>query len=552
MIEETAFDYMGWVKMNTAPESTTKPPKDQGNGHHKDEAGAMMGATTAKAESTTRVPGCTAYGIKALQSECAIMASTPADSHMREKTLNIACLKLGSLIAGGELARDVVERELRLAAQKTGLPDIEIDVKFKHSIPDGMKTPRTRKDILMEEETRSDELLEHEEQEKIDQEIEHEERTKAIAGQTQKRWEIRQRLLAKMGRQGDPVPPKSRYAKVTLTELFNRKRPRYLLDGLLYEFESSVLVGESDVGKSFLALDWCICIALGIPSHGHATLKRKVIFIAGEGSAHYPERIDACLRKYGRTLEELEENFSFVNVPVPLLEKDDTHIREFIRQKKSELEEEGGDGLGLIVFDTLSRCTAGKNESDNGLMALAIQECERVRDGIAAMHVLIIHHNSDKPNAPDTGRGASSLKGTVNVMMTLKKDLKGDTLVLTLIRSKDHAEGIQDRMRRVVVPTSLWDEQKREYITSCIMEPVEGNGTLTKRAAPDEKALTPTQKRILKALPDGGLTFTEWHLKTEASKSTMSAAIREFERRELIQPRTTDGLYRKASDECEH
>src|SRR2546421_220598 len=102
MIEETTFDYMGLLKINTTPEGTAKQVKDQGNGHHKD--ATATATATAKAESAARPPGCTAYGIKALQSECAIMASTPADSQRREKTLNIACLKLGSLIAGGELA----------------------------------------------------------------------------------------------------------------------------------------------------------------------------------------------------------------------------------------------------------------------------------------------------------------------------------------------------------------------------------------------------------------------------------------------------------------
>jgi RecA-family ATPase len=529
MTDATSIDVMlGWVKMNTAPEDTPYQAKAKSNGHDK-------GATTKAA--STGASGCTAYGARALQREGAIVASTPAGG--REIALNKACFKLGRLIGGGELTREAVESVLRRAAQETWLPDTEIDAKLKRSIADGIKQPRTRKDVIVDEETRSDEELKQEEQERIDQEAEHEVRQEAIAAQVQKRWEIRQRLLVEMDRQTDPLPPKSRYAKVTLTELFSKKKPRYLLDDFLYEFESSLLVGESDVGKSLLALDWCICIALGIPCHGHATLKRKVIFIAGEGAAHYPQRIDACLRKHGRTLEELEENFSFVNVPVPLLEKDDKEIRAFIRQKKSELEEEGGDELGLIVFDTLSRCTAGKNESDNGIMTLAIQECERIRDELAAMHALIIHHNSDRPNAPDTGRGASSLKGTVNAMMTLKKERDGDTLVLTLIRSKDHAEGIQDRMRRVVVPTSLWDEQKREYMTSCIMEPVEGM-ILTKRAAPEEKALTLMQKRILKALPDEGLTFTAWRQKAGVSKSTMSTALKAISTRELILPPTTD------------
>ena len=85
--------------------------------------------------------GDTPYGLKALADECRIVATTQQGG--RETALNLACLKMGSLIAGNELTQGTVERELREAAQRSGLDEREIDTKFRHSIPDGMKTPRS-------------------------------------------------------------------------------------------------------------------------------------------------------------------------------------------------------------------------------------------------------------------------------------------------------------------------------------------------------------------------------------------------------------------------
>lgn len=100
-------------------------------------------AAAPRHTNTTRHKGIgdTPYGLKALEAKCAIVATTLEGG--REKALNEACLKMGSLIAGNELTQETVERDLRDAARRSGLTDREIDTKFKHSIPTGMKTPRS-------------------------------------------------------------------------------------------------------------------------------------------------------------------------------------------------------------------------------------------------------------------------------------------------------------------------------------------------------------------------------------------------------------------------
>jgi ABC-type glutathione transport system ATPase component len=41
--------------------------------------------------------------------------------------------------------------------------------------------------------------------------------------------------------------------------------------------ELHALVGPSGSGKSFVALDWALCVAAGIPWHGRETIQGKVL-----------------------------------------------------------------------------------------------------------------------------------------------------------------------------------------------------------------------------------------------------------------------------------
>lgn len=84
----------------------------------------------------------TPYGLAALDTECQDVASAPNGS--RNESLNRAAYSLGQLIAGNELSRGTVERELYAAAERAGLGHREIERTMRSGIESGMKSPRTR------------------------------------------------------------------------------------------------------------------------------------------------------------------------------------------------------------------------------------------------------------------------------------------------------------------------------------------------------------------------------------------------------------------------
>ena len=91
---------------------------------------------------------CSVYADKALQSECEMILS--ANDGEQESTLNAAALKIGSLVAGGELDRATARDELMAAALRmvdfdTAKPWTagQLESKIKRGLDHGARNPRS-------------------------------------------------------------------------------------------------------------------------------------------------------------------------------------------------------------------------------------------------------------------------------------------------------------------------------------------------------------------------------------------------------------------------
>lgn len=80
------------------------------------------------------------YAAAALDGEC--RAVTQAREGTRNHILNIAAVKLGSLVGAGLLTRSTVESELTAAARAAGLPAPEIAKTLRSGLDAGMRRPR--------------------------------------------------------------------------------------------------------------------------------------------------------------------------------------------------------------------------------------------------------------------------------------------------------------------------------------------------------------------------------------------------------------------------
>lgn len=89
--------------------------------------------------------GASAYGQKALESECVLVAKAAEGG--RNNTLNAAAFAIGQLVAGGEIDHDYAFGKLLEAAIAAGLSDVEAKRTTESGMDAGMKHPKSSKPL---------------------------------------------------------------------------------------------------------------------------------------------------------------------------------------------------------------------------------------------------------------------------------------------------------------------------------------------------------------------------------------------------------------------
>jgi hypothetical protein len=245
----------------------------------------------------------------------------------------------------------------------------------------------------------------------------------------------------------------------------------YLIKGVLTENEISLLLGESQSGKSFVAIDLAMSVARGVPFFGHQTRRGGVIYQAGESATGVRRRrFPAYARHHDVRGDDL---------PVVLLERpvdfytSDDQVDQFIEECR-HWATTFRDPLKLVIIDTFNRATPGANENDGKDMGVVLARCDRIRRATGA-HVMLVHHL----NAGGTkARGHTSLFGNVENVVTVRrvpdsKDADGRQLREWVVsKAKDGEDGITRKF--VLRQVEIGRDAEGDPITSCVAQQPEG------------------------------------------------------------------------------
>ena len=328
---------------------------------------------------------------------------------------------------------------------------------------------------------------------------------------------------------------------VTLEDLAARTPARPVVDGYLYEGEDAVLVAQKGVGKSFWRIDWECHIALGLTWHGHEVLPGKVLSIVAEGASGTLRRYAAWCKSHGVELRDLFRSILIREWPLALMNNAD--VNTFIEQAKRA----GWEGAALLSVDTLSQCTQGESENDNGRMAKAMGNVNKIRRALGIAASLTVHHEGHASTG--RARGASAIGDNVPAIFRLEFDSERQEQepepIVRLHVNNERDEGRPSDMtfKRKIVPSGVYDARGNE-LTSCVLVPTT---LVTKPDEPTEKALPASAKKMLKALPDEGLTSTAWRLKTGMPKRTFYDGLKLLIEYELVV--LAGKTYKKITDE---
>lgn len=421
----------------------------------------------------------TRYGMAALDDECQAIMSAPFGQ--QESTLNAAALKIGALIAGGELARGYAMEALISAARgmpsQAGRPawgSEEIRRKVERGIEDGMARPRqapprevrhtVRVEIVPPEAPPHDEPPAH--------------------------WEVEPDIH--MEAPVRPAAPKAEaapFATLSLDDIVSMPPPQWLVHKILPVNSFATLIGPFASLKSFLALDFSLCIAYGNPWKGREVRQVGVLYVAGEGVGGIGRRIAAWRAVHG--FEDVKAPFRLLPLGVNIT--DEAQVLRLIATARAASEAEGMP-IGLVVIDTLARAMAGADENTAQDMGRAILGLDEVRVGGECTTLTVHHMGKDRERG---SRGSSALPGAADTEITVEREESRLTVKITKQKEDDEGEPIILNARKVGLDGG---EPVEDQPTSLVLVAADDEGAQSSRRLSGR--LSGDQQQALKVLND--------------------------------------------------
>lgn len=352
------------------------------------------------------------YGLAALDDECDRIVNAPFGQ--QELTLNAACLKVGALASGGELAPSFALA--RLLAAGRAMPSRqgdrawsprEVENKVRRSFADGQKRPRSRP--------------EGEEAPKRPNGQHHAPPDPDMPGQDPDNREC----------PGADEAAPDVFATLDLDALAKLPPPEWLVKGVVTAGGNAVLYGPYASLKSFAVLDMALCIAFGRPWQGRDVKRCGVIYAAGEGLAGFARRVAAWRKHHG--LQDGTAPFRLLHVPINITDAE--HVARLVRTAADAAEKDGFP-VGLIVVDTMARAMVGADENSAQDMGRAVAALDDIRAGVKATLLSVHHTGKDSERGP---RGSTALPGAVDTL--IRVDRADLSVTLTVEKQKDDDEG---------------------------------------------------------------------------------------------------------------
>lgn len=241
--------------------------------------------------------------------------------------------------------------------------------------------------------------------------------------------------------------PEDRF--LTIQNLESLPPPKWLIEGVIEQNAIGMVVGPPGAFKSFLAIDWALCLSLGRPWNGRLCEASKCLYGLGEGKANLLKRIQAWECHHDLNVAQkakLNSNFR-VTFDVPQL----AQPRDFI-EFLNDLDMDGFEP-SVFIIDTLARSFVGKNENDQLDSGIWIEHADMLRQ--RNMTIIILHHTKKNTEMGLQYRGSTVWEGAMDTVFILQKNPDGmkGFAKLSCTKQKDHEE-LPDiwMQRQAIVP----------------------------------------------------------------------------------------------------
>lgn len=242
-----------------------------------------------------------------------------------------------------------------------------------------------------------------------------------------------------------------------LGDLRAELRNTYLVKGWIDQGAASTIYGESNVGKTFLALDMGLHVAAGEDWHGNRVAQGLVIYAAAEGGRGIVNRLEAFKKDRPELAKAAADRFILLPLTLDLCAPGDAQA--FV------------DALGdlrpaLVVVDTLARSMGAGDENTAKDMGQFIANVDFIRAETGA-HVLVIHHSGK--DTTRGARGSGALRGAVDTEIELTR---ADSVITATTRKQRDMPG-DAAFNYTLRSVFLGYDEDGDAVTSCVVEPTE-------------------------------------------------------------------------------
>tara|TARA_R100000008_G_C3573289_1_gene163589 strand:+ start:322 stop:1407 length:1086 start_codon:yes stop_codon:yes gene_type:complete len=210
------------------------------------------------------------------------------------------------------------------------------------------------------------------------------------------------------------------------SEVTKLKPPNWVIEDFIMEEGFTVLHSDAGVGKTFLSLDWANTIANGWSWFGRETEKKTVLYVLAEGIGYLGARVTAWKNK--RNASTFPPVFYYTSA-VPLF----APVGKVPTQEQLDfLDLVEHIDPGLIVFDTLQRCTVGANENLQQDMGQVVGMIDTLRQNFGAA-ILAVHHDT---KSGESMRGSSVIRASADT--TIQLTTSGESFIeMSCTKQKD-------------------------------------------------------------------------------------------------------------------
>jgi AAA domain len=256
----------------------------------------------------------------------------------------------------------------------------------------------------------------------------------------------------------------------------------------------AVLYGDFGTYKSFVALDWALRVALGLPALGHPwpAASGPVIFISAEGRGLAQRLRGWCIRNFpGETYAAVLARAPLHCIEHPVNLSDLGCARALVA-RIAQL----GIAPVCVVIDTMTRNSDGRIENSTADAATYLAIVDQELRAHFRCAVLLTHHvgHTEKGRI----RGPIVIAANTDALIRIERpDPDQRVAMLTVERLKDSDPLPPQALRASVVEVGVQDEDGQE-ITTLALEACESIAPELERsfAVPRGKA----QRQLLKAL----------------------------------------------------